>query len=210
MKIVSTFIQPLKDIIDKKYIEHTNSYYDLDMLNKLDDFLKYDVKTIYLIYRKIYKVKFKLGIFSHSGLLIEIKNEQDYKYFILEYGSGSNNQKDVIHLIPVLIKNIKDNKIYDNDIIWNIKNKTEIKDKITLLEVYNIMKNNMIKYKYNLYNWNCHIAQEKTREALGEKLNNYNKYKYSLLIHFIIFLLCIIILLYLFSKGIKIIINKCA
>ncbi len=210
MKIVSTFIQPLKDIIEKKYIEYTNSYYDLDMLNKLDDFLKYDVKTIYLIYRKIYKAKFKVGIFSHSGLLIEINNEQDYKYFILEYGSGSNNQKDIIHLIPISIKNIKDNKIYDNDIVWNIKNKTEIKNKITLLEVYNIMKNNMIKYKYNLYNWNCHIAQEKTREALGEKLNNYNKYKYRLLIHFIIFLLCIVILLYLFSKGIKIIINKCA
>jgi hypothetical protein len=206
MKIFNKLIDPLKDVIQYKYIKNDRLDYNTsEMLSNISEYLDDEINIIYKINRKLDDLTFRLDIISHSGLLIETKNENPYayKHFILEYGSGSNIEKNVIHLRPIYIKNIQKHKLIDNEYIWKIYKGIKINNKYTLIEAYNIMKNNMIKYKYNLYNWNCHIAQEITRKILGDKIKPYSKFTYKFIVYWVIILLSIIIIILLINIGIK-------
>ena len=160
--------------IDEDYLSHEK--YILSILN---EYLQEKVKHIFKITRKLTKIKFKFNIISHSGLLLQTTNNN---FFILEYGSGSTYMKNYIYLYKISKDNIINNKIINNNYIWKVYKGNKLKKKYTIFEIYNIMKNKMKKHKYNLYYWNCHIAQEKTRKELGIKVNSYIILYYSLLI----------------------------
>ena len=121
--------------------------------------------------------------FCHSGLLIETINKN---YYILEYG---NNSKSKVELRNVSIT-IQNNTFIDDEYTWDIEQdqhediSLESK-KITIKKIKKIMEDIVKDQKYNIMSWNCHMAQEKTRKAIGLKVKNkYNleKILYSMIL----------------------------
>jgi hypothetical protein len=129
------------------------------------------------------KNKKYIEYFCHSALLIQTTNKN---YYILEYG---NNSKSKVELRNVSIT-IQNNIFIDDEYTWNIEQdqhediSLESK-KITIKKIKNIMENIVKDQKYNIFSWNCHMAQEKTRKAVGLKVKNkYNleKILYSMIL----------------------------
>ena len=162
------------------------------LLLPIKEYLDEEILYIYEIKRKLYNMKFKVGILSHSALLLQtIKNN----YFILEYGSGKGENRNSVFMYK---QNNSDN-IYIlqycliNEYIWDKRPAHKINDNKTIYDAYNIMNSIMAKHKYNVYKWNCHMAQQKTRKILGSKYNLRYEYTISLLVSYI-FIIIILIL----------------
>ena len=131
------------------------------------------VEKLYVIETKLSYIP-KIGKLCHSALLLETK-EGDF--YILEFGIGL---KHVIYCYKIPQQKSNSNLIivpsYDKKLTvkWD-KQKTGISLQTcqTIESIHNVMKNIVAKRKkYNLLNWNCHMAQENTRRSLGLKVNN--------------------------------------
>lgn len=165
------------------------------LLLPIKEYLEEEIDYIYEIKRKLYNMKFKVGIFSHSALLLQTKNNN---YFILEYGSGNDINRNSIFMYKVNID--KDEYVFNhviiNKYVWSKRKQSKILNKKTIYDAYNIMNSIMSKHPYSVYRWNCHMAQQITRKKLGAKVPI--KYEYT----------AIIIIVYLIILIISIIINK--
>ena len=131
------------------------------------------IKKVYVITCKLTYTP-KIGKLCHSGILLQTEENE---FYILEYGVGMNH---VIYLYK--IQNVNDNsnfiiaKSYDKklDVRWE-KQKigSSLNSCQTINSVQNIMERIISKRKkYNLLNWNCHMAQENTRRSLGLIVKN--------------------------------------
>ena len=105
------------------------------------------------------------GFFSHTGLLLTTKEKKQY---ILEYGVPTEIVR--LYKIDDSIKYIKTFEIEGNN--WTIltneipikmRTPTEWKDKMTDIAM---------EKQYSVIKWNCHMAQENTRTAMGICVND--------------------------------------
>lgn len=117
------------------------------------------IKDIYIIKRKLSIFPFKLGIISHSALLLITKSN---KYYVCEYGA---NKKNYIDFYKINSYDINNKIIIDNK-IWIVKKKCKLNREINIYSVYKTMKKYIIDKKYNLLTCNCHIVQTITRKKL--------------------------------------------
>ncbi len=174
-----------------KYFNHELS--EEEAITQSNNILNPDMVTnIYVIKRKINKFHIKTTLFCHSALLLKTPN----KYFILEYGSGSNILKNKVLLREILPIQVKKYSVLEEDYVWDKKHGRVLKNPINISNIYNMMEQNMINKKYNVYYWNCHMAQERTRKQLG--LDVPVKYEY----YFV--LIIIYVLLFIFFSSLRI------
>ncbi len=148
------------------------SYLDPDM-----------VTEIHVIKRQLYNFHIKTSIFCHSALLLKTIN----KYFILEYGSGSKELKNRVLLREIKPIQVKKYSVLEEDFAWDKKDGRTLKEPMNISIIYDMMQKNMTNKKYNVYYWNCHMAQERTRKELG--LDVPIKYEYYVIFVIIYFLL---------------------
>ena len=141
-------------------------------------------RKLNFIYEEIHVLKddnkkYLKEYFCHSGLLIETINKN---YFILEYG---NDSKSKVELRNINIS-IENNTFIDDKYTWNIELDTTSLEskKLHVKKIKKIMNNVVKDNKYNTISWNCHMAQEKTRKAIGLEVKN--KYNLEKIIYSII------------------------
>jgi hypothetical protein len=151
------------------------------------------VTDISVIKRKLHQFNIKTVILCHSGLLLKTSKN---KYFIIEYGSGKDyTDNDVVKLREIKSMQVKKYSVLEEDYIWDRTSDTKLRTPMDLMKIHKIMEDKMLKTKYNVYYWNCHMAQERLRQELG--LSVPFKYEFAL----------ILFLLYVFSFVIITIIN---
>ncbi len=160
-----------------------NNYSDSEIVSETN--VEPDMVTeIYVIKRKLYNFNIKTTLFCHSGLLLKTID----KYFILEYGSGSKELKNRVLLRQIKPMQVKKYSVLEENYTWDKKHGRVLKTPMHISKVYEMMEKNMLNKKYNVYYWNCHMAQERTRKQLG--LDVPIKYEYYLILiifYFIIF-----------------------
>ncbi len=171
-----------------KYFNHNLSEEENTYLNTEPDM----VTEIFVIKRQLNKFNIKIAFINHSALLLKTIN----KYFILEYGSGSNELKNRVLIREIKPIQVKKYSVLEENYSWDKKHGRILKNPIHVSKIFEMMENNMINRKYNVYYWNCHMAQEKTRKQLG--LDVPIKYEYYLT------LLIIYFLLFLFLSSIRV------
>ncbi len=150
------------------------------------------VIEIYVIKRKLNKFHIKTTLFCHSALLLKTQT----KYFILEYGSGSNEFKNKVLLRELKPIQVKKYSVLEEDYVWDKKHGRILKSPIHISNIFNMMQQNMINKQYNVYYWNCHMAQERTRKQLG--LDVTIKYEY----YFVLIIIYVLLFLYFSSLRI--------
>jgi hypothetical protein len=162
------------------------------LLLPIKEYLNEEIDYIYEIKRKLWNMKFKVGILSHSALLLHTINNN---YFILEYGSGTDINRNSIFMYKVNIDN--DEYVFEyviiNKYVWAKRKPNKIVIKKTIYDAYNIMNGIMSKRPYSLFRWNCHMAQQITRKKLGTKVPIKFEYTMILIIIYIIVLFISII-----------------
>lgn len=130
------------------------------------------VKRLYVIRTKLSYIP-KIGKLCHSALLLETEKGD---FYILEFGVGMTH---VVYCYKIPQKDSNSSFIivssYDKkEIIKWDKQKLGVSLPTcqTIESIHNVMKKVVAKRKkYNLLNWNCHMAQENTRRSLGLKVN---------------------------------------
>ena len=152
------------DYIDKIHVVKRK----LGFINEEIDILKDDNK------------KYVKEYFCHSGLLIETVNKN---YYILEYGIDSKSKVELRN-INITIEN--NTFIYDK-YTWDVELDTTSLEskKLHVKKIKKIMNAVVKDNKYNIMSWNCHMAQEKTRKAIGLKVKtqyNLEKILYSMIL----------------------------
>ena len=154
-KFTGTFKEPINFSYKMIEITHTEAG-------------KRHIQQIYVIRRDLAGIP-KAGIVSHSALLLKsISNH----YYILEYGVESDPNKVTLREIPKC--SVDENKLNDGVNKWS-KQKTgeNIRSKnIYVEEIHQKMKEIVSPHNYEIDVWNCHVAQENTRRALGIKVEN--------------------------------------
>ena len=142
------------------------------------------VERVYVIRRKLDDLPVYLGWFSHSGLLLKTTNG---RWFICEYGTETNKNKVCLYETT----NIKDttcSTFTDKKRKWNKQIcGSELSKKISVNSIKETMEDKTCKHSYWMLFWNCHMAQEATRESLGLKVDKKymdekfeEEYQYSL------------------------------
>lgn len=95
-----------------------------------------------------------VGSVAHSALILETQNG---KKMLLEYLGDSQ-----VHMKEFQVDS------YD----WKVQEKGQVLDKqMTPDEIRSIMESQVRSEKYNIHSHNCHLAQEKTRRAIGLKVD---------------------------------------
>jgi hypothetical protein len=126
---------------------------------------------IYVIRRKLDSLPIYAGWFAHSGLLIETNNNN---FYICEYGTEDNQNKVSLYKIPKeVIKYVT--LISYNGRTWDKQfygSQLDRNKKISVESIKETMVNHTTKHLYSMFFWNCHIAQETTREKLGLEVKN--------------------------------------
>ncbi len=145
-----------------------------------DDTMIYKIDVIK---RKLYYFNIKTTVLCHSGLLLKTCTN---KYYILEYGSGSSDMKNEIMLRDIKSMQVRKYSVLEEEYSWDRKHSRILKTPISISQIYNMMKENMTKRNYNVYYWNCHMAQEKLRSQLGLDVPVKYEYYVILLIFYIL------------------------
>lgn len=123
------------------------------------------VEKIYVIRRKLDKLPFYFGWMAHSGLLLKAKNG---RWFICEY--GVENDQNAVSLYEISIADENCDEFFHKNKKWN-KQICGSEIKASIQSVRDTMKNKVSKHSYMMLFWNCHMAQEATREEFGLKVN---------------------------------------
>lgn len=128
-----------------------------------------EIDRIYVIRRKLDTLPIYFGWSAHSGLLLKTKNG---RWFICEYGCEKDKNKVSLYEVKDIKNNTDkfttiDGRKWDKQICGNSLDK-----KVSITSVKKIMENKTIRNKYSILFWNCHMAQEMTREELGIKVDN--------------------------------------
>lgn len=143
-----------------------------DIITQFESELKYYndnplVDRIYVARRKLDTLPVYFGWAAHSALLMKTK---DGRWFVCEY--GCENDKNKVSLYEV--KNVEyeyfttnDGRKYNKQICGS-----NMEKKVSIDSVKELMENKMKKHSYWMLFWNCHMAQEMTREELGLKVND--------------------------------------
>lgn len=169
--------------------------FNYSKFTKTDDFKKIEnhlrlynddpqVERVYVIRRKLDDLPVYLGWFAHSGLLLKTTNG---RWFICEYGTEANKNQVCLYE-TINIKKSSCDTFIDKKRKWNKQIcGSELKVKASINSIKKTMEDKMCKNDYWMLFWNCHIAQETTRESLGLKVDkkymdkNFEKeYEYSL------------------------------
>jgi hypothetical protein len=164
-----------------KYFNNNLSEEENTYLNTEPDM----VTEIFVIKRQLNKFHIKIAFINHSALLLKTIN----KYFILEYGSDSEDLQNRVLLRE--LKNIQVLKysVLEENYTWDKKDGRSLKKSMHVSKIFDMMQQNIINRKYNVYYWNCHMAQERTRKQLG--LDVPIKYEYVLILIIFYFLIFI-------------------
>ena len=160
-----------------------------DAFKKIENHLRLynddpQVERVYVIRRKLDDLPVYLGWFAHSGLLLKTTNG---RWFICEYGTEANKNKVCLYETT----NIKDsscNTFTYKKRKWNKQIcGSSVSKKVSVNSIKITMEDKMCKNEYWMLFWNCHIAQETTRESLGLKVDKKymdekfeEEYQYSL------------------------------
>lgn len=159
---------------NKKYLCKSAKYAN-NLYCQIDEYIctNNDVKVdrIHVIRRNLGSMPFNVGWLAHSGLLLQTTKGE---YYICEYGVEKNKNEVSCYKIDA-----KDVDILDKPNFTH-KGKTWKKQlcghsvssgNITVGKVHNTMMDIAWQQKYSMLFWNCHMAQEKTREELGLEVN---------------------------------------
>jgi hypothetical protein len=127
------------------------------------------VEKLYVIRRGLGGAPVKSGCLAHSGLLLKT---HDGNHHIVEYGTNHENKNEVI-LKRVELGNTNVAEFRDETYKWSKQvTGVNLDRKLTPEDIKSVMEDVTKTNNYNLKNWNCHMAQEKTRTALGLQVNN--------------------------------------
>jgi len=146
-----------------------------DDINKTKNNSNNEVTTIYVIRRKLDNVPFYFGWLAHSGLLVETNNKD---YYICEYGVEKNPNNvsltkiDDKELIKKLIVDGNCGEFKMNSHTWNkqIYGDYLTGRNISPEDIKQTMMEKTKKHYYSVLFWNCHMAQESTRESYDLKV----------------------------------------
>jgi len=113
-----------------------------------------DVVNVKVARRPLEHAPLAAGSVAHSALILETR---DGSKMLLEYMGDSQ-----VHM--------KDFQPDGYD--WKVQEQGQALDRqMTPDEIRSIMESQVRLGKYNIHEWNCHLAQEKTRRALGLKVD---------------------------------------
>jgi hypothetical protein len=144
-----------KEII--KNFELNLKYYNDDPL----------IDRIYVARRKLDSLPIYFGWAAHSALLMKTKNE---KWFVCEYGCENNKNKVSLYEVKNINRDYfitNNGRKYNKQIVGS-----SLEGNVSVGSVRELMENKMNKHSYWMLFWNCHIAQEITREELGLKVKD--------------------------------------
>ena len=124
-----------------------------------------EVERVYVIRRKLDDLPVYLGWFAHSGLLLKTTNG---RWFICEYGTESNKNKVSVYEVTKTIKNSTIDKFTHDKRKWNKQIcGSSLPTRVSVNSIKETMEDKTCKHVYRMLFWNCHMAQEATRESLG-------------------------------------------
>ncbi len=167
LKNIISFIKTKKVNRVYQFVSHIQT--EQKLFDKLQSQLRLynddpEVERIYVIRRKLDDLPVYFGWFSHSGLLLKTSNG---RWFICEYGTETNKNKICLYETT----NIEDTTcctFTDKQSKWNKQIcGSQLKVKVSINSIKKTMENKTYKHNYHMLFWNCHIAQEATRESLG-------------------------------------------
>jgi hypothetical protein len=167
-----------------KLFNHELSEEDNENNSNIQNIDQNMVTHIYVIKRQLYNFHIKTTLFCHSALLLKTLD----KYFILEYGSGGKELKNKVLLREIKSIQVKKYSVLEENYSWDKKHGRILKNPMHISNIYNMMQQNMNKRNYNVYYWNCHMAQERTRKQLGLDVPVKYEYYFILIIgYFLLF-----------------------
>lgn len=127
------------------------------------------VDKLYVIRRGLGGIPVKSGCLAHSGLLLQTR---DGNHHIVEYGVNHANKNEVtlkrVDLSDSTAKSFKDESYSWTKQVHGVNLSRQLSPEDIKSVMEDITKTN----NYNLKNWNCHMAQEKTRRSLGLPVEN--------------------------------------
>lgn len=127
------------------------------------------VDKLYVIRRGLGGIAVKSGCLAHSGLLLQTR---DGNHHIVEYGANHENKNEVI-LKRVNLSDSNAQTFKDDTYNWSKQvNGVNLSRKLSPEDIKSVMEDVTKTNNYNLKNWNCHMAQEKTRRSLGLPVDN--------------------------------------
>jgi hypothetical protein len=136
------------------------------------------INRIYVIRRKLDTLPLYFGWMAHSGILM---NTKDGRWFVCEYGVENDKSKVSLYEVSKSIKSSSADSFEFNGRKWNKQICGEdVSADASISTIKETMENKMNRHSYWMLFWNCHMAQEGTRESLGLKVENkYLDKKYS-------------------------------
>jgi len=113
-----------------------------------------DVVNVKVARRPLEHAPLATGSVAHSALILETRNG---RRMLLEYlGDSQVHMKD----------------FQPDGYDWKVQEQGQALDRqMTPDEIQSIMESQVRPGKYNIHEWNCHMAQEKTRRAIGLKVD---------------------------------------
>jgi hypothetical protein len=128
------------------------------------------INRIYVIRRKLDTLPLYFGWMAHSGILM---NTKDGRWFICEYGVENDKNKVSLYEVSKSIKSSSADSFEFNGRKWNKQICGEdVSVDASISTIKETMENKMKRHSYWMLFWNCHMAQEGTRESLGLKVEN--------------------------------------
>ena len=128
------------------------------------------VSRVYVIRRKLGNAV-RVRAVAHSALLLET---QRGRFFILEYGVPEEDSEEKNHVRCRECTRVHAKKLYDADgVKWKKQTVgSGLSGDMTVDDITSLMRDVAEQHEYHLTNWNCHMAQENTRRALGLTVDN--------------------------------------
>jgi hypothetical protein len=109
------------------------------------------VKVVKVARKPLSFLPVAVGAIAHSGLVLETNTGRT---FLLDYNRDTNVQ----------LKEVSYSELSD----WKIQEKGEILDQaLTAEQIKEVMVGQTSSRSYNVHEHNCHLAQQRTRQALG-------------------------------------------
>ena len=129
------------------------------------------VDRLYVIRRKLDCLPVFLGWMAHSGLLLSTTAN---RWFICEYGTEANKNNVCLYEVTNSITNTFCSNFQNGNRKWHKQICGSSVSNVSINSIKETMESKTCMHSYWLLFWNCHMAQEATRESLG--LNVENKY----------------------------------
>lgn len=128
------------------------------------------VERVYVIRRKLDTLPVYIGWMAHSGLLLKTSNG---RWFVCEYGTEADKNNVSLYEVSSSIPKNPSSSFEHAGRTWDKQICGSSLDvRASIRSVKETMATQVGKRTYGMIFWNCHMAQERTRKALGLKVSD--------------------------------------